>query len=73
MFINRPEYYNIQKDADGNSTEGLAEIIIAKHRNGPTGEAKLTFIKEHSRFENREMFRTADVAPSIQIADEDII
>ncbi|MHC1736407.1 MAG: replicative DNA helicase [Ignavibacteriaceae bacterium] len=73
MFINRPEYYNIMKDSDGNSTEGLAEIIIAKHRNGPTGEAKLTFIKEHSRFENREMFRTADLAPSIQIADEDII
>lgn len=70
MFINRPEYYGI-KELDGNSTEGLAEIIIAKHRNGPTGEAKLTFVKEYSRFENRELFRTMEEPPSIQIADEE--
>ncbi|MCP4552887.1 MAG: replicative DNA helicase, partial [Bacteroidetes bacterium] len=34
LFIYRPEYYKIDVDEDGNSTAGIAEIIIAKHRNG---------------------------------------
>lgn len=34
MFLYRPEYYKIMQDDLGNSTEGLTEIIIAKHRNG---------------------------------------
>ena len=52
MFIFREEQY---RDADGQpnqEAEGLAEIIIGKQRNGPTGTAKLAFIKEHTRFEN---------------------
>jgi replicative DNA helicase len=46
MFIYRPGYY--EKDIESNE----AEIIIAKHRNGPTGVVKLAFIKEYTRFEN---------------------
>jgi len=73
MFINRPEYYGMKTDADGNSTEGMAEVIIAKQRNGPTGEVKLTFVKEFARFESREHFRrTEDVSVS-QIEHEDVI
>jgi len=34
--------------------QGIAEIIIAKQRNGPTGTVKLAFIKEFTRFENLE-------------------
>lgn len=42
-FLYRPEYYGITQDADGNSTRGVAEVIIAKHRNGDIGTVKLHF------------------------------
>ncbi len=48
-FIYRDEVYN---KADDNPNKGLAEIIIGKQRNGPTGTVKLTFIKEYTMFEN---------------------
>jgi replicative DNA helicase len=50
LFIHRPEYYGMNTDADGNSLLGLAEIIIAKHRNGATGSAWLKFKKEYAKF-----------------------
>ncbi|HEY5908461.1 MAG TPA: replicative DNA helicase [Vicinamibacteria bacterium] len=49
MFIYREEEY---KQSDEN--RGIAEIIIGKQRNGPTGTLKLAFIKEFTRFENLE-------------------
>lgn len=49
-FIHRPEYYKITEDEKGESTAGMAEIIIAKHRNGPTGIVKLKFDNEYARF-----------------------
>jgi replicative DNA helicase len=52
MFLNRPEYYGILKDENGNSNEGVAEVIIGKQRNGPVGQIRLAFIKEYARFEN---------------------
>ncbi len=51
MFIHRPEYYKIIEDHEGNSLIGIAEIIIAKHRNGATGEIRLRFRPEMIRFE----------------------
>ena len=51
-FIHRPEYYKIDKDAHGNSTKGVAEIIIAKHRNGAVGDVRLRFRSEFARFLN---------------------
>lgn len=51
MFIYRDEYYN--KDT---KEPGIAEVIIGKHRNGPTGTVKLTFLKTLSRFENLASF-----------------
>ncbi len=48
-FIYRDEVYNKSED---NPDRGLAEIIIGKQRNGPTGIARLTFIKEFTMFEN---------------------
>ena len=53
MFVYRPEFYNIELDKDGIPTENMAEIIVAKQRNGPTGTIKLTFLKDFIRFENR--------------------
>ena len=38
-FIHRPEYYGLTVDEDGTPTQGMAEIIVAKHRNGRYGQA----------------------------------
>ncbi|MDQ7817189.1 MAG: replicative DNA helicase [Melioribacteraceae bacterium] len=61
LFLYRPEMYQIQTfgsgDMQGESTEGIAEVIVGKQRNGPTGEIKLRFIKDYARFENLERFR----------------
>ena len=48
VFIYRDEVYNPQSEESRN----IAEIIIGKQRNGPTGSVKLTFLKELTRFEN---------------------
>jgi len=53
-FIHRPEYYKIYKDQYGNDTKGIAEIIIAKHRNGAVGDVRLRFRGEFARFMNEE-------------------
>ncbi len=50
VFIHRPEYYGITQDADGNSLLGIAEIIIAKHRNGAVGDVQLAFKGALARF-----------------------
>ncbi|MBU6224014.1 MAG: replicative DNA helicase [Burkholderiales bacterium] len=47
MFIYRDDYYN--KDS---KEPGVAEVIIGKHRNGPTGTVKLAFLKPITRFES---------------------
>ncbi len=51
-FIYRAERYGITVDENGNSTEGLAEIIIGKQRNGPIGDVSLAFVHQFARFEN---------------------
>ncbi len=49
-FIYRDEVYNTAED---NPRRGVAEVIIGKQRNGPTGSFELTFLKEYTTFENR--------------------
>ena len=49
-FIHRPEYYGIHTDENGMPTDGMAEIILAKHRNGAVCDIKLRFLKEQARF-----------------------
>ena len=61
IFIYRPEYYGIQEDDHG-STAGMADLIVAKHRSGGTGEVRLRFVKEFARFENAPKFGDADAA-----------
>jgi replicative DNA helicase len=51
-FIHRPEYYGIRESADGKDLTGLAEIIVAKHRNGAVGDLWLAFKSNFVRFEN---------------------
>jgi len=72
IFLNRPEYYGMEKDANGESLEGVAEVIVGKQRNGPTGTVKLAFIKEYARFENLAHARQIEEYASIP-EDEDII
>ncbi|MCC6475947.1 replicative DNA helicase [bacterium] len=74
MFVYRPEYYKDlfkgKKDPKyqiGNReypVEGLAEIIVAKNRNGPTGSIPLTFIKEYTMFASLE----SDDVPAVASA-----
>ena len=52
LFIYRAERYGINQDEDGNSTEGMAEVIIGKQRNGPIGTVSLSFVNRYARFEN---------------------
>jgi replicative DNA helicase len=52
LFIHRPEMYQ-KEDSEGNSLEGIAEVIVGKHRNGPTGTVNLYFHKQFTRFDNR--------------------
>ncbi len=51
MFIYRDEYYN-----DDTDQQGLAEVNVAKHRNGPTDSIKLSFLKRYAKF--------SDLAPA---------
>jgi replicative DNA helicase len=53
----RAEYYEMDDEAKQEKA-GEAELIIAKQRNGPTGDIPLTFIKEYTRFENRAREQT---------------
>ena len=51
MFLYRDEYYN-----ENSEDQGLAEMILAKHRNGPIGTEKLAFLKRYAKF--------SDLAPN---------
>ena len=54
LFVHRPEYYHIYQDENGRDLRGMAQIIIAKHRKGATGDVLLNFRGEFTRFENPE-------------------
>jgi replicative DNA helicase len=51
MFLFRPEYYK------SDERPGIAEVIVSKHRNGPTGTIELKFRRDHTRFYNLETRR----------------
>jgi replicative DNA helicase len=52
MFVYRDEYYL----GEESEQQGIAEVLLAKHRNGPTGTVKLSFLKRYAKF--------ADLAPA---------
>jgi replicative DNA helicase len=60
LFIYRAERYGILVDDNGNSTEGLAEVIVGKQRNGPIGTIKLAWLDQYATFENLTSFYSAD-------------
>ena len=60
-FIHRPEYYGLTTTESGLPTAGIAEIIIAKHRNGEVTDVPLRFIKEQAKFADADSSVTASV------------
>ncbi|MFT6815274.1 MAG: replicative DNA helicase [Sphingobacteriales bacterium] len=50
MFIYRAEYYDLDQDDEGNSTEDMAQLIIAKNRHGAQEDVDVRFIKEYAKF-----------------------
>ncbi len=55
MFIYREDKY--EEDSD---RKGIAELIVAKHRNGPVGTVNLRFFERHARFADLELYREPD-------------
>jgi len=55
MFLYRDEYYDKESEK-----KNIGEVIIAKHRNGPTGSIELVFKQEYTKFLNMEKFIDTD-------------
>ncbi|MGE0077171.1 MAG: replicative DNA helicase [Bacteroidales bacterium] len=63
-FIHRPEYYGLLEDEEGNSTLGIAELIVAKHRNGAVEDVRLRFQKEMARFSDLDDVDYSGIQPA---------
>ena len=57
-FVYRDEYYN----GEESDSQGLAEMILAKHRNGPTDTIKLSFLKRYAKFTDMAAATSTDAA-----------
>ena len=66
IFLYRGEYYGIETDADGQPTKDIAEIIIAKHRNGPVKSVRARFIGKYAKFENLDELGVGDGYMEVQ-------
>lgn len=80
MFLYRPEYYKITQDDDGNPTEGVGEVIIAKNRAGMVDTVRLRFIGKFTRFcdldgfyNPLQGFKKYDALPQQQFTTNDSI
>lgn len=75
IFLYRPEYYDILEDGEGRPLQGIAELIIAKHRNGPLKNVFIRFIDKFAKFvdlESRE-FSEVDEDPGFAPPDSGTI
>ena len=73
IFVHRPEYYHIYQDENGRDLHGMAQIIIAKHRKGATGDVLLTFRGEYTRFENPDDGRLGQGKKKKSMTDGEIL
>jgi len=75
LFVHRPETYGITEIKDEElgmiPTEGIAEIIIGKQRNGPTGIIRLQFHKKYAGFERLAPMTFESLAPSTQSVESE--
>jgi replicative DNA helicase len=69
QMLYRAEYYNIVEDEDGNSTIGLMDIIIAKHRNGELGDVKVRTMFEYCDITNHTDLYVSETNPNIITGD----
>lgn len=72
-FIYRPEYYGLTEDENGESTTGIGEIIIAKHRNGALDNVRLRFVPNLAKFTNLETYDFGDsdaIQPYTEFSEE---
>lgn len=60
LFLYRPEYYGMTEDEEGHPTQGMAEVIVAKHRNGSLDSVVLKFIGKYTKFADHEMSSLSD-------------
>ena len=63
LFIYRPEYYGLSEDENANSTLGMAEVSVAKHRNGALRDVRLKFIGQYTKFADADDFEFTDEGP----------
>ncbi len=75
IFIHRPERYGLTEDEDGNSLIGIANIILAKHRNGMTGELQLRFRDHLAKFADLETeivapFHEEGITPALTVSSK---
>lgn len=61
LFIHRQEKYGLIEFEDGMSAKGIAEIILAKHRNGPVGDVRLRFREERAQFADLDDFEMEEL------------
>ncbi|MFM2306451.1 MAG: replicative helicase [Bacteroidota bacterium] len=66
LFLYRGEYYGLEQDSEGNPTKDIAEVIIAKHRNGPVGSVRTRFINKLAKFENLDELGVSDQYASMR-------
>ena len=77
LFVYRADRYDITEDEDGNLTAGIAELLLRKNRNGPTGKVKLKFIERYAKFadfsilDNREVNKFKSKANNDQETNDD--
>lgn len=63
LFVHRPEYYHIYEDPKHGDMRGMAQIIIAKHRKGATGDVLLAFRGEYTRFQDPDRTSRSNAVP----------
>jgi replicative DNA helicase len=67
-FLYRPEYYGLDVDESGNSTKGVAEVIISKHRNGALDNIRVRFVDKFIKFVDLdEMYAPSNLTPLANI------
>lgn len=73
LFIYRPEYYDLTEDDSGNSTQGLAEIIVAKNRNGALKSVNLKFVGHLTKFTDLDSFEFTEEHLALSSSEPDRI